>query len=102
MEMNFGKWEMQSWDKIPRGELNPWMADFVKVTPPGGENMINMNERVIHFWEELSRLSSRKIGVVTHAGVIRLIFGYLHSKPLNKIFEQRIDYGAVIPVNKVE
>src|SRR6478736_3062578 len=27
MEMNFGDWELKSWDVIPQEVLNPWMED---------------------------------------------------------------------------
>ena len=38
MEIHCGEWEMRAWDGLPPEEVNPWMADFVRVRIPGGES----------------------------------------------------------------
>src|SRR5579872_1552412 len=36
LELDFGAWEGQSWDAIPRAELDRWAADPLGFAPPGG------------------------------------------------------------------
>ncbi|MEM1129594.1 MAG: alpha-ribazole phosphatase family protein [Pseudomonadota bacterium] len=69
-EMDFGRWEMQPWDDIPRHEIDQWATDFFGARPHGGENV----SRFLHRVETcLARHSDRSGNVlaVTHAGVIR-------------------------------
>lgn len=46
MEMNFGDWENQKWNEINQDELNHWMADFINVRTPNGENLTDLFKRV--------------------------------------------------------
>ena len=38
-ELDFGHWEMQSWDGIPRAEVDAWAADVAHYRPGGGESV---------------------------------------------------------------
>ncbi|GAB3529024.1 alpha-ribazole phosphatase [Pontibacter brevis] len=97
-EVNFGRWEGKTWDTIAQEESNPWMQDFVNVCPPEGESMLAMQKRVIHFWEELLRLSPAKAAVVTHGGVIRIILAAVKNVPLKASFDIKVDISDVILV----
>ena len=44
MEIDFGNWEMQAWDAIPRGEIDAWAEDVEGARPHGGENVAQMTE----------------------------------------------------------
>ena len=100
MELSFGNWEMCSWDSIPQDDLDTWMRDFVRNSPPEGESMIQLQDRVMHWWEELLMKNYSKIAVVTHAGVIRVLKSYLDSIPLDESFDRiKIDYGDVVLYN---
>jgi len=46
MEVNFGDWELQSWDAIDKEDLDTWMSDFVTIAPPNGESYAQLSERV--------------------------------------------------------
>ena len=98
MEYNFGDWEMLKWNDFSSDEAKNWMNDFVEQTPPNGENMIAMQERVMDFWSELHALEYENIAVVCHAGVIRLIHAEIFKTPLEYTFRLQLDYGAVIEV----
>ncbi|MDO8701352.1 MAG: histidine phosphatase family protein [Undibacterium sp.] len=76
MEMHFGKWEMQSWDAIDRAEIDAWAADVVGYAPGGGESVIAMAARVIHFLEDLTDNMSADVAIVAHAGSMRLMLAY--------------------------
>ena len=95
-ELNFGEWEGKTWDTVDQVQLQLWMDDFVNVTVPGGESMVEMFERVKHFWQELSSNPCQKTAVVTHAGVIRLILSLVRQIPLALVFEIKVGYGEVI------
>lgn len=93
-EMNFGNWEMKSWTEIPEEEINPWYEDFIHVKASEGENLLEMQSRVINFWNELTAAENKdKILLVAHAGVIRLILQAVLQFPLENMFKLQIGYG---------
>lgn len=97
MELDFGDWELQYWDNLPQEALNEWMEDFVHNSPPGGESMVELQNRVLAWWRELIFTNSKSVAVVTHAGVIRVLKAYLDDIPLQDAFSKiKVDYGAVI------
>lgn len=102
-EMNFGKWELKKWTAIPEEEIAPWYKDFVNVKTAGGENLLEMQTRVLSFWNELvQKKGVNKVLIVTHAGVIRLILQAVLQFPLENMFNIQIDYGKklIIEVNE--
>lgn len=94
-EVNFGQWEGKSWDTVEPKALNTWMEDFVNTPPPEGESMVQMQERVLSFWQELLLQPFAKVAVVTHGGVIRLILAYINNIPLKVSFDLKISYGDI-------
>jgi len=53
LEYHFGDWEMMRWDDIDSIKLDPWMQDFVNVSPPNGENLVQLFARVTEFMDQL-------------------------------------------------
>ena len=99
VEMNFGDWEMKNWDTIPESDFTPWMTDFVNVTVPSGESFIALHDRVTNFLGTLaSENNSKKIVIITHAGVIRSILCTNSGLPLKDAFNNKVDFGAVIKI----
>ena len=95
-EVNFGDWEGKYWDDIPKAELDPWMEDYIHQSPPNGESLLAMQSRVMEFWKEiLQNHKNQKVILITHGGVIRILRGHLEHIPLYKIFDLKVDYGAV-------
>ena len=45
-EMNFGRWEGQTWSSIARADIDCWVATFATPRPGGGENLHTMLARV--------------------------------------------------------
>jgi alpha-ribazole phosphatase len=95
-ELHFGDWEGETWDTVNEADLQLWMDDFVNVVVPGGESMVQMNTRVLSFWDELLSSSAQNIAIVTHGGVIRLILAHLRNVALANAFEIKIGYGEVV------
>lgn len=77
-EMNFGHWEMQSWDAIARHEIDAWSEDLVDYRPGGGESVRDVVRRVAHWLDQLRRSGSGDACVICHAGTMRVLHA-LHA-----------------------
>ncbi|MDM1553136.1 MULTISPECIES: histidine phosphatase family protein [Chryseobacterium] len=102
-EMNFGNWELKKWTEIPVEEINPWYKDFIHVKASGGENLLEMQSRVLNFWNELViKKDVEKVLIIAHAGVIRLILQSVLQFPLENMFTIQIDYGKKVIIETKE
>ena len=73
-ELDFGAWEMQAWDDIPRAQIDAWAADPLGFAGHGGESVLQMQARVR---QALAELDGRDGVWVTHAGVMKLVLAEL-------------------------
>lgn len=101
MELDFGSWEGKLWSEIPRAESEYWTNDFVNQRTPNGESYLDLSRRVSFFLERilLDLPLNSKIGIVTHAGVIRAFLSRLTSLSLESVFQFDLDYGAVCKIS---
>ena len=101
-EMDFGAWEMRSWDDIPRQEIDAWSADLLHYRPGGGESVMDVAARVAGFDADLRRAGHAQALVVCHAGTMRLLHSlHLGGTLLDAALRaasapHRIDYGEVL------
>ena len=101
-EMDFGDWEMRSWDDIPRPEIDAWSADLLHYRPGGGESVMDVAARVAGWRADIARASHAQALVVCHAGTMRLLHslhlgGTLADAALRAAREpHRIGYGEVM------
>lgn len=95
-ELDFGDWEGATWDTVNEADLKIWMDDFVNTIVPGGESMRQMSVRVLSFWSELIQSGYKKVVIVTHGGVIRLILAHLRNIELANAFDIKVTYGEVV------
>jgi alpha-ribazole phosphatase len=72
-EMDFGTWELQRWDAVPRSAFDEWMADFAHHRFGGVESTQMLLYRVAAALGELRPATSTDVVWVTHAGVIRAV-----------------------------
>lgn len=70
-EMNFGAWEGQRWDAIPKAAFDAWRADFGAHLFGGQESVQMLMQRVGRVWDQ-TRLQGQNTVWVSHAGVIRV------------------------------
>ena len=98
-EFNFGDWEMQNWIDINPEEINPWYNDFVNTKTPNGESMNEMFFRLNSFMNDLRQQDFENVLIVTHGGIIRLIWCYLLQIPLKNTFKIPVDYHEVLKFN---
>jgi alpha-ribazole phosphatase len=99
MEMNFGDWENKKWNDLNQDELNTWMADFVNIKAPNGENLIQLFDRVKVFADSLRMEEHKKVLLITHAGVIRCLWAYLLAIPLQNIFKIPVAHNEIFIFN---
>ncbi len=94
-EMDFGTWEGQNWNDIPRTELDAWAADFLHARPHGGESVHAFVARVQEVLAELRKDGVSRL-VVTHAGVIK---ASTVAKGTDLVsFQTSVEYGGVLRI----
>lgn len=95
MELDFGSWEGRAWDSIPREDLDRWGNDFLETPCPGGESLRQLEERVLSFWNTLTRGPGGDHVVVSHGGPIRVILSRVLGRPPLEMFSFPVDFGGV-------
>jgi alpha-ribazole phosphatase len=98
-ELNFGDWEGQTWDSIDRRESETWMNDFVQLSAPNGETMLDMEKRIFQFWDNLLMQTHQNVCVVTHGGVIRIILARYRSVSLKDSFSIKVGMAEVFKLS---
>ncbi len=97
-EINIGLWEGLSWSEISGrwpDEWNARLADIVNYRPPGGENLMDVRERVIPVISDiLQRHNGESVLVVGHGGVNRIILLTAIGAPMEKMFNIEQSYGC--------
>jgi probable phosphoglycerate mutase len=70
IELDYGEWDGKPLSEMrtPRGEL--WFADPT-FTPPGGESLADVTERVARFCEERLSVDGERIVAVSHVSPIK-------------------------------
>lgn len=98
-ELNLGRWEGLTIEEV-KG-LYPDEADFrfgdlATCRIKGGENIIDLKERVIPVLERIIQdHRGKKVLIVAHGGVNRVILAHAMGLPLENLFRIEQDYGAL-------
>lgn len=101
-EMDFGAWELRSWDSIPRVEVDAWAADLLHYRPGGAESVLEVARRVAAFRDDLHQEGHAEALVICHAGTIRLLRALHTGLPLEAAALEaartphRIAYGEML------
>lgn len=98
-ELNFGDWELQNWDAINTKELDVWMNNFVNIPATNGESYIDLHKRTTAFLSEIKKQKHKKVVIVAHAGVIRSLHAFINNISLEKSFNLKLQYGAILKLN---
>lgn len=104
-EMDFGCWEGQAWDNIPRAAIDAWTADFAHHRFGGAESTQQVIDRVAAALADLVA----QVGPggealwVTHAGVVRaaMFLAQRHAVPVPSAAEWPtavVGHGTLLPV----
>lgn len=98
-EINCGGWELKLWNEIPQEIVMPWMNDFVNVRIPGGESYLDLFDRTVNCFKQIST-QPLPAAIVTHGGVIRSILSYITNTPLIDSFRVfKLEYGCLIKLS---
>ncbi|HDI3056168.1 alpha-ribazole phosphatase [Clostridium botulinum] len=79
-EIDFGLFEGKSYEEI--GSLYPkeqekWEKDWKNFSPPKGESAVVFYNRVENFMKHIQKEEDGNYLIVTHGGVIRMIYSYI-------------------------
>jgi len=101
-EIDYGDWEAKTSDElwhIDENALADFWQDPVKNTPPGGESIKKFQKRILKRYNTLSNeLADKRVLLVTHAGVIKIILCDLLGIDLNSMNKLAIDHACVSQV----
>lgn len=98
-EVGFGSWEGLTKDEIEArtpGSVANFYCDPLRNRPDGAEPLEMFRDRVLSGWEALlERHAGRRVLLVTHAGVIRMVVGDLLAAPLERVYRIHVPYAGV-------
>ena len=95
LELNFGDWEMQYFDKIKDPNLQCWYDDYLNVKATNKESFADQYRRVAAFLDEIKQKEAENIVVFAHGGV--LICAQIYAKLIQpeEAFQAVPAYGGV-------
>lgn len=109
LEINFGDWEGQAWDDIPRQQLDAWAAAPFEHEPPGGESAAAMAVRVIAFAADLvpaagaastaatadrTDPADMEFVLVAHQGPLRVLLAHWLDLPRTSWLKLHLDFAT--------
>lgn len=98
-ELSFGEWEGLTWTELKERFPEEWRArmdDFVNVRPPGGENLLDLRERVLPVIREIvERHRGEQALVVAHGGVNRIVLLDALGALPSSMFRIEQDFGCM-------
>ncbi|WP_437880612.1 alpha-ribazole phosphatase family protein [Pseudomonas sp. LRF_L74] len=99
-ELHFGDWEgrtaLQLMDTSAR-ELGLFWEDPYAFTPPGGESLLQFESRVLSALARIARRhAGRRVLLVTHGGVIRLLVARARRLPREQLMQVEVAHGALL------
>jgi len=92
VEIDFGVWEGQLWDDLPRDSIDAWAANVAGYAPPGGESVEAVSVRVLDWWNGL-QIEETPLVVVSHGGPLRLIASHITGSSPEKSMAFEIKWG---------
>jgi len=97
-EVNLGLWEglppSQAREQFPE-EFALRGHDLAGFPPPQGESLSDLARRVLPVWRELCQAEEKRLLLVAHAGVLRVILCHTLGMDLNRALCWRLDHGSL-------
>ncbi len=97
-ELNFGDWELSTWEDIYASEEGKyWMDHYESTVCPNGESFQQQRERVAKFYaQELRTSGHQSVLLFTHAGTIRAFLCEQLGLTAHEAFNIPLAYGAAL------
>jgi alpha-ribazole phosphatase len=99
-EMHFGDWEGRSAAELSQSEpeaLAAFWADPVRHTPPGGERLAILEERVVRaFARAVEETPAGDLLLITHGGPIRVLCALRDGVPRERLLSIEVPHAALI------
>ena len=99
MEINFGEWEMQLFEKITDPRIQQWYDDYLNVPATGGESFMILHQRVCSFLDELRSKPWRRVAIFCHGGVLLSAQVYAGLITPQEAFYHQPPYGGLVSIN---
>jgi alpha-ribazole phosphatase len=97
-EIDFGEWEDHTLEEIMKHDgdlLNAWWQSPTQITPPNGEDFYDFRARVLKTFKVLlEEYQGKRILIVTHSGVIRVILMSILGMQDANLFRLNVDYAS--------
>lgn len=98
-ELCFGEWEGQRvkavWERDPQG-VSAFYANPLAVTPPGGEPIADVCERIAAAWQTLLQdCRGEHVLLICHGGIIRLLLCQLLGMPVSAMMRLEVPYASL-------
>jgi alpha-ribazole phosphatase len=98
-ELSFGEWEGLAWTELAERFPEEWknrMKGFVEFRAPGGENLLDLRDRVVPLLRDIvARHPGEEVFVVGHGGVNRIILLDAVGAPPSSMFRIEQEYGCL-------
>lgn len=99
-ELHFGTWEGQHPRDVAATDSDAltqfWSNPQSDPPPHGGETWPCFQARVVNAWRDLAHLADgRRVLVITHGGVIRLLLGQAHGVPAPRLMSIDVPYASL-------
>lgn len=98
-ELHFGTWEGRSAEQLMQTQpaaLARFWEDPWRHAPPGGETLDAFEARVLAAWREAcATYAGRRVLVVTHGGVIRLLLCRVRGLPRSEFLRLEVPHASL-------
>lgn len=98
-EVGFGSWEGRTRAELEAqdpGSVARFYADPVGCRPDGAEPLAEFRARILAGWQAVVRQhAGKRLLVVAHAGVIRMVVGSVLEAPLQSAYRLHVPYAGV-------
>ena len=104
MEIGFGAWEGRTASELEQetpGQVQRFLHDPMKHTPPGAETLPEFESRIIDAWNEvLQQHAGQHVLLVGHAGMMRMIIRHVLDMPLDRMFRIQVANAAITRIRR--
>ena len=99
LELDFGEWEMKTWDEIQADSRSAaWWDDWIDTPAPRGESFRQQYARLAGFLQDIQRRDYRRVCLFAHGGILSAARIYTGEIPIGEAFRQVLPYGTVLRI----